>query len=272
MKTYHVQTVCWPFDKLFPGRPFVFGDFVNGHGQKAEAYIGEIRLSKLMRSAGGKRTLRLAIHESSFGPSVVSYDHWSWMMLQNKETLGVYWHGMNQAEFLLKPGEHALDGAMRIARGFFKLINLRTESLAHDFEDLLPHFVTYEITQVFVAGKATESLEGWLRQKHNLKPSPLNQWTLDWLYTPWRFGVSDTQHAHYLCCRYGEKTLEFNFPDMETRLVYCQPCRRYWFRPDLSSKKWIMVDENTAQVIKLQWGLRILEEPKIVHQYFTSDW
>lgn len=270
MKTYSITTVCWPFDRLFPSNKFVFGDFHDGFGRKVRACIGEVRLSKLRRNPGDPRTLRLSVHESRFSSSVMHTGHLP-STLRDVEDRDMYYRGSaTQAEWFLKPGEQALDGAIRVARSFFKLINLRTESPAHSFEDLIPHFVVYEHTQVFNEGQDVQSLEGWLRQKHRLKPSLIDTWRLDWLYSPWDLTIGQQSLPHSDCCHSEGGSLKFNFPDMEARVAFCPPCERHWFRPDPASKDWIVVDSYTGQILKLRFGLVILGPPRKTEADYNS--
>jgi hypothetical protein len=190
MKTRQVTIVKWPFDRLFPKNQFVWGDFQNESGKPTEVCIGEIELIKPIYDRGAEeRGLWLSVSESIWGPRNMKGTHLS-LTLRKAKNIDARPDGSITNSVLLNRGELATDGAMRIGREFFKLINLRTKPVSNN-SNLLNHFIVFEHT-VVGAGLNPIPIEEYLRRKNGLPSSAINARRLDAHLSMFEAGLQTT--------------------------------------------------------------------------------
>ena len=172
MRTYQVLIVSWQFDKLFGRNQFVYGDFQNPFGPPTKVCVGEVTLRRSVPERGKLRTLQLLVSESQFGKQVMNGSNLS-LTLDKATSKGARSVDSHMGSWALHSEEPAIDGALRIARAFFGLINLHAGPLPRSIDDLIQHFIMFEHTLVLRNGK-WEVIEDVVRRKHGLHTSSVN--------------------------------------------------------------------------------------------------
>ncbi len=194
MKYIDTVVIHWDFDHLFPGNRYIWADV---NAKESNPDLKKFCVSSLsihsvdnpIKHFGPDRVVFIDINENLL-PTEQRGGLWSMSFAETLEAAGAkeegfIRHGSMDAFWKLHKGENFSDGAIRIGRMLFKMLNIRGEGppTPPPQEVLLSLFAVYKVTHVRTGKISHQPFDEYLRQRHGLPALPV---FLDIAVVPWK--------------------------------------------------------------------------------------